>query len=263
MQDFTLLNVDSLPLTLGIIGIAIAISLWQKLELEGQFFFAASRALLQLLIVGYLLGFVFALKNPWGVLITLGAMLTIASIVTRNRIDRQLQGLLPLTIASILASSLFTLSYVILLILQPPNWYEPQYLIPLGGMILGNASNAASLAGERLKSAIANNRLEIETHLSLGATPQQAISKYRQEAIRIGLIPILNQMMIAGLVTLPSTLTGQLLSGMDPLNAASYQILILFVISLTDLIAVLGICEGLYRQFFNRDYQLIDNLDRS
>jgi putative ABC transport system permease protein len=123
-------------------------------------------------------------------------------------------------------------------------------------MLLGNATNGASLAGERLVSAIEQNRQEIETHLCLGATPKQAIESYRQEAIRISLIPTLNQMMVVGLVSLPGMFNGLVLAGVNPLNAASYQISILFAIVLTNLIANLLVTTLLYRRFFNQAAQL-------
>jgi putative ABC transport system permease protein len=259
MNGLIELNLIDLALALGIIGVAIALSLWQKLGLTEQLFFGAGRSLLQLLVVGYVLDLVFALKQVWLVLLILVIMITIAAIVARNRIDQKIKGLVPLIWLSLLASSALTLSYTILLIIQPPQWYEPQYLIPLAGMLLGNAMNGAALAGERLVSAIKQNRLEIETHLCLGATATGAIAIYRQEAIRTGLIPTLNQMAVVGLVSLPGMLTGQVLAGSDPLNAVSYQILILFIIVLTNLITTLLVTEGLYRHFFNQAVQL--NLD--
>jgi putative ABC transport system permease protein len=149
-------------------------------------------------------------------------------------------------------------AYSIILIIQPDQWYNPQYLIPLVGLILGNTLNGASLSGERLTAMINNNRLEVETHLCLGATPQQAIASYRTEAIRIGLIPILNSMMVVGMVSLPGMFTGQVLAGNNPLDAASYQILILFMIALANLLTTLLVTEGVYRHFFNQNAQLIN-----
>ncbi|MGK7874158.1 MAG: iron export ABC transporter permease subunit FetB [Xenococcaceae cyanobacterium] len=257
MNDLIELNLIDLALALGIIGMAIALSSWQKLGLEHQLAFAAGRSLLQLLVVGYILAFIFALNNPWAVLIVLGVMLSIAAIVARNRISKKIKGLLPVVWGSIFASSAITLSYTILLIIQPQTWYSPQYLIPLAGMILGNSMNSASLAGERLVSMINNHRLEIETHLCLGATTQQAVTSYRKEAIRIGLIPTLNQMMVVGIVSLPGMFTGQVLAGSDPLNAAFYQILILFMIALANLMTTFLVTEGVYRQFFNQNAQLV------
>ena len=257
MDNLIELDFIDLVLALGIIGLAIALSLWQNLDLEGQLLFGAGRSLLQLLVVGYVLEIIFALNTSWSVLLILGIMTTIAAIVTRNRIGKKIPRLLPIVWLSLLASSALSVSYTVLLIIQPATWYEPQYLIPLAGMLLGNAMNGASLAGDRLVNAIKQNRLEVETHLCLGATPHQAITTYRQEAIRTGLIPTLNQMMVVGLVSLPGMFTGQVLAGSNPLNAASYQILILFAIVLTNLTSTVLVTEGLYRRFFNQDAQLI------
>jgi putative ABC transport system permease protein len=257
VDNFITLDLTDLVFALGIIGIAIALSLWQKLGLEGQLIYGAGRSLLQLMVVGYILEFIFALDTSWSVMSILAVMLIIAAIVTRNRIGKKIQGLLPTIWLSLIASSVLTIGYIILLIIQPPTWYEPQYLIPLAGMLLGNAMNGASLAGERLVSAIKQNHLEIETHLSLGATPKQAITTYQKDAIRAGLIPTINQMMVVGLVSLPGMFTGQVLAGGNPLDAASYQILILFAIALTNLTSTLLITEGVYRRFFNEEAQLL------
>jgi putative ABC transport system permease protein len=234
-----LIKLDTLDLifTLGIIGGAIALSAWQKLGLESQFILAAGRSLIQLVVVGYILSFIFAFDNPWFVLCVIAIMLTVAALVARNRIGKGIPKLLSVVWLSLLASILLSLSYAIVFILQPQEWYSPQYLIPLTGSILGNAMNAACLAGDRLVRQVQNNRRAIETHLCLGATPKQAIQAYRQEAIRTGLLPNLNQMAIVGIVSLPGTFNGQVLAGVDPLEAVSYQILILFLAAFASLLA--------------------------
>lgn len=254
----TAIELDSvdLALALGIMGMTIALSLWQKLGLEKQLAWGTGRSLLQLLVVGYVLDLVFAIDNWLAVVGIVIVMLSIAAIVARNRIDRKIKGILPLVWLSLLSSTTLTLGYIIVFIIQPLRWYEPQYLIPLTGMILGNAMNGAALAGDRLVKGIKQHRLEIETHLSLGATPKQAIFSYQKEAIRTSLIPTLNNMMVVGLVTLPGMLTGQVIAGSNPLNAASYQILILFAIVGTNLIATLLVTETVYQRFFNREMQL-------
>ena len=257
MDNLISLDTLDLALCLGLIGMAIALSLWRKLALEKQLAYSAVRSLMQLIAIGYILDIVFAIDNWLIVLAILGVMIAIASIVTRNRIDQKLSGLLATVILSLVASSAFTLGYVILLIVQPDRWYEPRYLIPLAGMLFGNAMNAASLAGDRLLNAINRNRLEIETHLCLGATGKQAIASYQREAIRTGLIPTLNNMIVMGLVSLPGMFTGQVLGGSNPRDAASYQILILFAIVLVNLMTTILITEGIYKRFFNQDEQLI------
>lgn len=257
MDNLIVLNTVDFVLCLGMIVSAIALSLWQKLGLEKELVYSAFRSLMQLIVIGYILDLVFTVNNGLVILGVLGVMLAIAAVVTRNTIDQKLEGLLPTVVLSLLASSAFTLGYIILLVIQPDRWYEPQYLIPLAGMLFGNAMNGSSLAGERLLQSINHNRLEIETHLSLGATPKQAIAIYQRQAIRTGLIPTLNNMLVIGLVGLPGVLTGQLLAGSNPLDAASYQILIILAIALTNMISTVLVTEGIYKRFFNQDDQLI------
>lgn len=255
----TLIELDGIDilLALGMVAIAIGISLWQGLGLAGQLALAAGRTILQLLVVGVLLETIFAWETPWLVLAAIALMLTIASIVARNRIDKRLPKLLPLIWGSLWLSTALTLIYTTVLVIRPPIWYDPQYLIPLAGIVMGNSMNAAAIAGERLASTIRNCQLDIETHLSLGASPQQAVAQYRKQAIRAGLIPTLNAMMVVGIVTLPGIVTGQLLSGISPLNAVAYQILIMFMLAFTTLIAASLVTHAICKQFFNAAAQLI------
>lgn len=253
-----LIELEAIDLALTVILMVIAISLsrWQKLGLEGSLLISAGRSILQLAVVGYLLELVFTLETPWGVLSVILLMLAMATLVTRSRVSKQLSRLFWIAGGSLLLTTGLTLSYVILLIIQPPTWYDPQYVIPLAGIILGNAVNGATIAGERLVSSLENNRGEIETHLSLGATPEGAIALYRRQAIRAGILPNLNQMALVGIVTLPGILTGQLLGGVNPLDAVSYQILILFTLALANLLATSLMTAGIYRQFFTPQAQL-------
>ncbi len=261
MNQIIELDIIDLGWALGLIGMAIALSKWQGLALEGQLILATGRAILQLLVIGYIIAIIFEIDNSIAVLLILGIMVTIAAIVARNRIDKKSKKLLPIVWGSIFISCLLTLSYVLTFLIQPRPWYSPQYLIPLTGMLFGNAMNGASLAGERLSSLIRQNYREIETYLSLGATPKQAIITYQKEAIRISLIPTLNQMMVVGIVSLPGMFTGQVLAGADPLNAASYQILILFMIVVVNLLTAILVTEGVYRRFFNQYFQLILSIE--
>lgn len=260
MED-SLIELDPIDLVwaLGMMAIAIGLSSFSRLGLELQLAIAAGRTVVQLLVVGSILAVIFDLKDPValpGVLGVLMVMLTIATITSRNRIGKKIPRLVPVVFGAMFFSTALTLSYTNLLIIHPKTWYEPQYLIPLAGMVLGNAMNGAAIAGERLVSTIKSSRQEIETHLSLGATPQQAVETYRKDAIRAGLIPTLNQMMVVGIVTLPGMMTGQLLSGISPLNAASYQILIMFMLAFANLTTALLVTQGVARQFFNAQAQL-------
>ncbi|MGB3298408.1 MAG: iron export ABC transporter permease subunit FetB [Phormidesmis sp.] len=242
----------------GLMAIAIGLASWQRLGLSKMLAIATGRTLVQLLGVGVVLAFVFETRSLLIILAVLIAMVTIAATVARSRIDRDLPRLLKWVWIAIFSSGLITMTYVSLLVIRPDPWYDPRYLIPLSGIVLGNAMTAASIAGERLVNALRNNRIEIETHLSLGATPAQAVQAYRQEAIKAGLIPTINAMMVVGLVTLPGIITGQLLAGADPLTAAVYQILIMFMLALATLIAALVVTYGIVKQFFTSAMQLVD-----
>lgn len=256
MNTLIQLQPIDLILALGLMAIAIGLSAWQGLGLEWNLAVATARTVGQLLVVGYLLAFIFSWRNVWAILAVVAVMITIAAIESRNRVSKKIPRLLPLLWGSIFISTLLTISYVNLLVLRPQVWYEPQYLIPLAGIVLGNAMNAAAIAGERLVRSLQTNQNEIETHLCLGATPQQAVAHYRHDAIKAGLIPTINSMMVVGIVTLPGIITGQLLSGVSPLEAASYQILIMFMLAFATLITTLLVTTGIYRQFFNQAAQL-------
>ncbi len=242
---------------LGLMAIAIGLSAWQRLGLTWDLTLATGRTILQLVVVGYVLAIVFELKNPVVVLAMLGVMSLVATIVARNRISRTIPAITPIVASSMLTGMLLTLVYTLLFVIQPRTWYDPQFLIPLGGIVLGNAMNAAAIAGERLVSTLTSSQLEIETHLSLGATPQQAVARYRRDAIKAGLIPTINTMMVVGLVTLPGIMTGQLLSGVPPLVATSYQMVIMFMLAFATLVTTLLLTWGICRQFFNAADQLI------
>ncbi|MBD2448417.1 iron export ABC transporter permease subunit FetB [Nostoc sp. FACHB-152] len=257
MQDLIKLDFVDLALAVGLMAISIGLSAWEKLGLELNFAIATGRTILQLLVLGYVFDFILAVNNVWAVLGLLAIMLTITAIVARNRISQKIPLVLPVVWGAILVSTALTLFYVNLLILQPDRWFEARYLIPLGGIIIGNAMNAAAIAGERLVSTINNSSGEIETHLSLGATPQQAVTQYRREAIRAALLPTVNQMMLIGMATLPSITAGQLLGGVNPLDAVSYEILIIFMVAFANLLTTILVTRGLCRQFFNSAAQLI------
>lgn len=255
IQSLTLVD---LAIALGMVIMAIGLSSWQRLDLAWNLVIASGRTIIQLLVVGVLLAAVFQIQSPWLVLGILVAMLVVAAITARNRISPTTPRLLLIVVLSILTSTALTLLYTSALVVRPQPWYAPQYLIPLGGIVLGNAMNAAAIAGERLVSQIQSSRLDIETHLSLGATAHQATITYRREAIRAGMIPLLNAMTVVGLVTLPGTITGQLLGGISPLDAAAYQMLIMFMLALANLVTALLVTMGIQRQCFNAAEQLIN-----
>jgi putative ABC transport system permease protein len=132
---------------------------------------------------------------------------------------------------SMFVSSFAVTVLALVVVIGTDPWYAPQYAVPLLGMILGNTMNGISLGLDRLTQDAAQRRLVIETRLALGHDWRRAISDSRREAIRVGLIPIINAMSAAGIVSLPGMMTGQILAGTPPVEAVKYQILVMFLIA--------------------------------
>ena len=128
--------------------------------------------------------------------------------------------------------SSFSITIIALtVIIQNAPWYMPQYAIPLMGMMLGNTMNGISLGLDRLTTTAWQQKAIIENRLMLGQDWNEAIGDIRRESIRSGMIPIINAMAAAGLVSLPGMMTGQILAGNPPVEAVKYQILIMFMIA--------------------------------
>ncbi len=134
-------------------------------------------------------------------------------------------------VLSMFISSFSVALFALIIVIGNEPWYEPQYSIPLLGMLLGNTMTGIALALDRLTSSASEQRDVIEARLMLGYSHQEAIAGIRQQVFRTGLIPIINAMAAAGIVSLPGMMTGQILAGAPPVEAVKYQILIMFLIS--------------------------------
>src|SRR6266850_4505659 len=223
-----------LSLALGLILIAVGISSWQRLGLARDFMIGAIRTIVQLLLVGYVLVYIFALSRWY---ITVAALLVMTVVATfaavgRQKVSRKKKvggGLHRITGVAMLLGSGFTLVYISTLVVRVHPWYDPRYMIPIFGMIVGSAMNGASIALERLAAEMEARRAEIEAYLALGANYQQAAQQPVRQALRASLIPTVNGLMVVGIVTLPGMMTGQILAGSSPLTAIRYQIVVAFM----------------------------------
>src|SRR5262249_2564625 len=137
-------------------------------------------------------------------------------------------------------------------------WYSPQHAIPLLGMILGNTLSGISLGLDRLGGELRARRTRVETLLALGATRWEAAREPIRHAVRTGMIPILNGMMVVGIVSLPGMMTGQLLAGIAPIHAVKYQIVIMFLIASGTALGVVAAVLLTYRRLFNEHHQFLD-----
>jgi putative ABC transport system permease protein len=158
--------------------------------------------------------------------------------------------------------SVTLLALTVIIRVEP--WYQPQYLIPLLGMLLGNTMSGIAIALDGLTRAAWDARGRVEARLLMGADWDTAIADIRRDALRAGLIPIVNAMATAGIVSLPGMMTGQILAGSPPLEAAKYQLMIMFLISAgTGLGSVAAVWIGSRRLFDERERLRLDRLRSS
>lgn len=247
--------------TVGVLfAIVLLLSIREQLGLERTFIYAAFRTVVQLLVVGYLIEYVFRLDRWYFVMALLLIMSVIAARVGAQRIPSKVGFLTGSVWVAVFAGTLIDTFIVTEVILKIDPWWNPRYLLPLAGMIMGNALNSGSLAGERFTSDLKNRMNEVETLLSLGYSSSRACKEIQKAAVRGALIPTLNAMFTVGLVHLPGMMTGQILSGAPPLVAAKYQIIVMFMISSTVMITALILISILKRRYFTSAHQLRYNL---
>ncbi len=232
------MNVIALsPFDLSIAALLIlalaGLSLHLKLGVEKQLLLAAARSTIQLLLIGLVLKALFAHAQLGWVALIAAVMILVAGREVMVRQKRRLLGWWGFGVGtvSMFVSSFTVTVMALVMVIGPTPWYAPQYAIPLLGMVLGNTMNGISLGLDRLTQDAAQKRPIIESRLALGQSWDIAISDSRREAIRVGLIPIINSMAAAGIVSLPGMMTGQILSGTPPVEAVNYQILVMFLIA--------------------------------
>ncbi len=220
--------------TLSILVFLLGIFLWLSgfSRVKGLWF-GTIRMIVQLLFMGVWLSYVFNADNPiWIVLVGI-VMLTAAGYEITKRqqyrfkkLNGYLVGFLALSM-----TSLVLLVGVLTLIIQPEPWYEPQYAIPLLGMLLGNSMTAIGLGLDTMTKSAIESKAKIEAQLALGKTAKQSLDFIRQKSLHAALIPVTNMLVAAGIISLPGMMTGQILAGADPMEAVKYQIMIMLLIA--------------------------------
>ena len=201
-----------------------------KLGLNKELLWTVLRMSVQLLLVGYYLEYLFRWNRPGLNLLWLLVMLLVANVTTLKRSKLPVrQLLLGETVASLGGFGAILL-YFMLMILQVKPWYDAAYLIPVGGMILGNNMRSNVIALERFYNGLHERQREFTALLLLGATPQEAARPFFAEALRATLLPQLATMGTLGIVSLPGMMTGQMLGGVSPLLAIKYQLAIMIAI---------------------------------
>ena len=232
------------------------ISLALRLRMEKSLVIASVRTVVQLLLVGLVLKWVFLL-DQWYIVLALGTLMTlIAGATAVGRSERRYPGVWLNTIISVWASAWIVTSFALFAVMQgTEKWYQPQYAIPLLGMVLGNTLNGISVGLNTFTESLVTRRDQVEMLLALGANRWEAARGPVQQAVRTGMIPIINSMMVVGIVSLPGMMTGQLVSGMLPMEAAKYQIVIMFLIASATALGTVGIVVLSFWRLFNADHQ--------
>jgi len=202
--------------------------------------YAVSRMLVQLLLIGYFLSYIFNSNSGLVVLTVVAVMIIIASWISLRTIRNKQLLLYPKALISLVIGGGITLVLVTQFVLNLTPWYLPSYFIPLAGMIFANAMNSVSLAADRLEAEIDRN-IEYE--------------QARNIAFRASLIPITNSLFAVGLVAIPGMMTGQILSGISPLIAARYQIMVMCMV-----FSAAGISSACFLTLIKPDIALKDRL---
>src|SRR5439155_20609195 len=191
----------------------------------------------------------------WVVLI-LVVMTAVATHAAVSRLGKPLPGGGWIAGTALTVSTAATLTYVIGVVVQVRPWWEPQYIIPIAGMILGNSMTSAALAGDRLQSDLRVRADEVEAMLALGFPGSEAVQPMVRSAVRAAMIPTVSGMTTVGLVQLPGMMTGQILAGASPLVAIEYQIVVVFMLAVATSVASLLFVRLAVRRYLTPAHQL-------
>jgi len=244
-----------LQLSIALIFVILPIILSKTLNLglEKDTIIAVIRSIIQLLIVGYILKFVFDSENMMYILLMVTIMIAAATQNARKK-GTSIKGITWKVTATLVVIEVLTQSILLGFNITPPT---AQYIIPISGMVIGNAMVLSILFLNRFTSEVETHQDETELILSLGGTPKQAIHTQLITAIKASMIPTIESQKTIGLVQLPGMMSGQIIAGADPMQAVQFQLLILFLLltiaSVTS--AMLGYLS--YPSLFNQRMQLL------
>lgn len=247
----------------GLVMLLAVLSLWLQLGVAWQLTVAAIRTTVQLLLIGLILKILFESVDLLWIAGLSMIMLLVAGREVMARQQRRFGGWWGYWLGTIaMFTSSFTLTlFALVFIVGTEPWYRPQYAIPLLGMMLGNTMTGVALAMDRLTNQTWQQRMVIETRLTLGQDWRMAIGDIARESMRVGMIPMINAMAAAGIVSLPGMMTGQILSGTPPMEAVKYQILIMFMITAgTGFAAMLAVWVGARHLFDERQRLRLERL---
>ena len=243
-MNYVPLTTFDLLLAATLLAINAAISWGFRLRLERSIAIAVVRMVVQLALIGLVLKFIFAQTSPiWTIMLAL-VMVIAAAIEVMTRQANPVRGwrAFGLQTATLFFIGMAVTGLGVGVIIGPDPWYTPRYVLPILGMVLGNTLTGMCLVLDTMTETATRERGAIEARLALGSHRFKAMSNVLHVAMRTGMIPILNAMATTGIVALPGMMTGQILAGIDPVEAAKYQVLIMFLIAGATALGV--VCAG-------------------
>jgi putative ABC transport system permease protein len=247
-------SVGEVAASLVLVAIAIAASRWRRAELEEDIAVAVARSFVQLTAIGYVIDVIFEEDSLALVLALLGVMVVFGAFTARSRAAQVPGALWPLLVSLSVAAAA-TLGLVVALGIFEP---EPRFMVPVGGMVIGNSMTAAAVALNRLGEDVHDHAREVEATLALGATSTQAVAPLVRRSLRSGLIPLIDSTKTTGLIFFPGTMVGMLLAGADPTDAVRLQLILLYALLGSVSIAGLMATTLARRNFFTSAEQLRD-----
>jgi putative ABC transport system permease protein len=237
---------------LALAALAVAVSAFQRARLERDIGVAVVRAFVQLTAIGYVINVVFEEDRLVFVVALLAVMTLFGAFTARRRAAAVPGAFWPLLVALALAAAA-TLGLVVALGVFEP---EARYLVPVGGMVIGNAMTAAAVALDRLGDDVRAEAARIEATLALGATGREALRPVARRSLRSGLIPLIDSTKTTGLIFFPGTMVGMLLAGADPVDAVRLQLVLLYVLLGSVALAALLAVMLAERRFVTAAHQL-------
>jgi putative ABC transport system permease protein len=260
-MTYLTINNSQLLLATLLILVNLGLSLGFRLGLTRSLLIASLRMVVQLLLIGFVLEWLFRQDQPLLVLLMGLGMTAIAGHAAIERSQRRFSGMWLDSFLAILGAAALVSGLALEGILRVQPWYDPQYVITLLGMVLGNTLNGVSLGLDRFLENLVRRQAEVELLLSFGATRWEAARSCFQDALRTGMLPMLNSMAVTGVVSLPGMMTGQILAGARPSDAVRYQVVILLMIAAATALGTLGILWLSYRHLFDcRDRLRLERL---
>lgn len=256
MEHAIPLSVWDLAAAGGLVLVAGVLSLLLQLGLHRRLLWASCRSVVQLVLVGFVLRWLFEIQDPVMLCLVLAVMLSAAGFAAVSRSERGFRGVHARAILTLFATGTLTTFTVTGAVVGVDPWYDPQYVIPLMGMVLGNSLTGISLCLDTLLERLSEGADEVELALCLGATRREAAADALRQALRRGMIPIMNAMMVVGIVSLPGMMTGQILAGADPMEAVKYQIVVMFMLAGSCALGCAGMGLLVFKRLFNDDHQL-------